>query len=127
MSAKEYKKRTKTGKKRGASLGFPTLNLAIPFRFPYIHGVYAGWVKIEGEKHKAAIHFGPVPVFGEKTPVLEAHILDSKLSEKPKKVTFEITHFIRDIKFFEKVEELVKQMEEDIKTIKGLLEEDEED
>ncbi len=69
-----------TGDGRGATLGFPTANVAVPpeIQLPGV-GIYAGWYdRPGGQTHAAAISVGGRPTFyapGAPT-VLEVHLLD---------------------------------------------------
>lgn len=96
----KYKARVKKGRGYGRKLGFPTLNLEVPRRFTYPHGVYAGRIGIKSRKYPAAFHWGPVPVFGETSPSLEAHVIGTTLRSAPQEVTFELKRFLRKIKKF---------------------------
>ncbi|MCD4761210.1 riboflavin kinase, partial [bacterium] len=61
-----------SGAGRGKRIGFPTLNFVVPKRLEHSYGIYCGWVIVEGNKYKAAFHYGPIPTFAEKQQSLEA-------------------------------------------------------
>lgn len=107
------------GKGRGRLLGFPTINLAIPKNFSLKEGIYAAWVTIQNEKYKGALHFGPVPTFNEKEPTLEVYLINRKSSPLPPPISqlivVEPIKKIREVKKFITVQDLVKQIEKDIK------------
>lgn len=118
------------GKGRGKPMGFPTINLKIPENFELNDGIYAAKVMIENMVFKGALHFGPVPTFAEQEKSLEVYLIEitnadlinhglEKLDGKIIKI--EIIKFLRDIIKFKLVEELVKQITEDVKEI-NLLE-----
>ena len=50
-------------------MGFPTINLAIPKGFSVENGVYAVKVRLGAELYNGALHYGPIPVFGENKKV----------------------------------------------------------
>jgi len=103
-----------TGKGRGKRIGYPTLNLIIPDALKAEHGIYAGRVFIGGKRYGAAIHFGPIPTFQEQIPTLEAFLLDTVLDEPPESIEFELTLFIREIKYFSDTRELSAQIARDV-------------
>ena len=120
------------GKGRGKPMGFPTINLEIPENFKLKNGIYAAKVTIENKTIVAALHYGPVPTYGDLQKSLEVYLIGvtplrqgfagqsdyglENLDDKIIKV--EIIKFLRDIIKFKLVEELVKQIEEDVKKIK---------
>jgi len=116
------------GKGRGKPMGFPTINLKIPDNFELKDGIYAAKVTIENKVFKGALHYGPVPTFAEQEKSLEVYLievtnenlvgygmedLDGKL------IIIEIIKYLRPIIKFNLVEELVKQIGEDVKEIKS--------
>ncbi|MBI2430520.1 MAG: riboflavin kinase [Candidatus Levybacteria bacterium] len=110
-----------TGNKQGRTLGFPTLNLnvtAVPK--DQRQGVFAALVKYEKKFYKAALFFGPRIVLGETQPVLEIHILDFSGSLYNKIISFQIHDFIREVKNFSRLNEMKKQIENDVKKIRAL-------
>ncbi|MBI2611973.1 riboflavin kinase [Candidatus Gottesmanbacteria bacterium] len=109
------------GKGRGKTLGFPTINFFVEESIPLEHGVYAGYIKFSGITYPAAIHFGPRPVFMEEEVTLEAYILSGipKVTELGE-IIFEKK--LREVKSFSTKEELVKQMRQDVKNARRILE-----
>ena len=118
-----YRAETIPGKKRGAGLGFPTLNLVIPDRLntEYGYGIYAGFVWIEDQQYPGAFHYGPIPVFDEEAPSLEVFVIDAKIEGMPREVFFKLTEKIRDVQNFKTPAELTKQMERDVATVREIL------
>ncbi|MDR7438452.1 MAG: YbaK/EbsC family protein [Armatimonadota bacterium] len=112
------------GKGRGRHLGFPTLNLHIPPDLRLAPGIYACWVRTGQAVYAGALHFGPVPVFGEEDPSLEVHLLDVELKDPPTEVSVEIVRFLRPVQAFDSPEALARQMEEDVKRARAILEAD---
>ncbi|MEK7522312.1 MAG: riboflavin kinase [Patescibacteria group bacterium] len=117
------------GKGRGKPMGFPTINLMIPENFELKNGIYAVKVIIENKNFKGALHYGPVPTFGDLQKSLEIYLIEitnedlinhglEKLDGKIIKI--EIIKFLRDIIKFKLVEDLVRQIETDVKEIKLL-------
>jgi len=115
-----------TGKGRGKPMGFPTINLKIPDDFGLKDGIYAAKVTIENKKFIGAFHFGPVPTFGEQEKSLEVYLIsahdDLELENLDGKIIkIEIVKYLRGIIKFQSVTSLVKQIEEDVKQIKTLI------
>ena len=102
------------GASRGASLGFPTANLdAVDTLIPGM-GVYAGRAYVDGRCHWSAIHIGPSPTFGEQLPKVEVHLLDFENSIYGQPIEVDFIRRLRDIRQFESVEPLVRQLAEDV-------------
>ncbi|VVA44529.1 Riboflavin kinase [Candidatus Roizmanbacteria bacterium] len=117
------------GKGRGKPMGFPTINLKIPENFELKDGIYAAKVVIENKTFVGALHYGPVPTFSEQEKSLEVYLIGlveneltkyglENLDEKIIKV--EILKYLRQVIKFRLVEDLVKQIEEDVKQIKEI-------
>ena len=118
-----------SGKGRGKPMGFPTINLKIPENFELKNGIYAVKVIIEDKVFKGALHYGPVPTFGELQKSLEIYLIEitnadlinyglENLDDKIIKV--EIIKYLRDIIKFKLVEKLVRQIEEDVRNIQKI-------
>ena len=114
------------GKGRGKPMGFPTINLKIPEYFDLKDGVYAVKVRIDKKIFKGALHFGPTPTFNEKEKSLEIYLIEVTQMNNEfenldgKIIKVEIIKYLREIKKFKLVGELVKQIEEDVIQIKAL-------
>ena len=68
--------RVTPGAGRGADLGFPTANLALLNELAPGDGVYVTGAFVGGRHHPAVTNIGSRPTFGEKTFVVETHLLD---------------------------------------------------
>ncbi len=106
------------GKGRGKKLGFPTINLTFPDQFPLENGIYAVWVTIDNHKYRGALHFGPVPTFGEKKRSLEVFLIDDRdfsldISIK-NPVEVETVKKIRDVNNFSSPQALTDRMKKDV-------------
>lgn len=110
-----------SGKGRGKQMGFPTLNLVIPNDLTAEHGIYAGWVWIDGEKYQGAFHFGPIPAFQDPQPSLEVFLLDTDIDEPPKEVRVELVKYLREVRNFPSVEALVTQINKDVSDCREVL------
>jgi riboflavin kinase/FMN adenylyltransferase len=113
----------------GSELGMPTANVAVPAEIavPGI-GIYAGhYVRPDGTAHQAAISVGRRPTFfdpgdaDEVPPLLEAHLLDfdGHLYGEEARVSF--VGRLRGEQRFDRVEDLVVQMHQDVADARALL------
>ena len=116
-----------TGKGRGKPMGFPTINLKILENFELKNGIYAAKVIIEDKVFQGALHYGPVPTFGDLQKSLEVYLIEAEQADYEllenldgKIIKIEIIKFLRDIIKFKLVEDLVRQIETDVKEIKLL-------
>lgn len=105
------------GRQEGRKLGYKTANISLgEFVIPKF-GVYSCNIKIDGETHKAIANIGIRPTFNLEKPILEVHIFNFDRDIYKKYVEVEFVKFIRDEKKFDSVEDLKKQIENDIKRI----------
>jgi len=105
-----------SGSGRGKKIGFPTANLKNTTNLCLKEGVYA--VRIDGT-HIGVANYGYRPTFGNETKVLEVHLIDFEVNIKGKRLRVEFLDFIREERKFSGVEELKKQIEEDIRLVKN--------
>ena len=123
--AHEVRGRVVHGDRRGADLGFPTANVAIPAEIQLpADGIYAGrFIRPDGEAYPAAISLGTRPTFFDDTEpsVLEAHLLDfdGDLYDERARVSFVAR--LRDQVRFDSVEGLIAQIESDIHATRRVL------
>ena len=111
------------GDKRGRELGYPTANLdpAIEGMLP-IDGVYAAWATVDGIRYGAAVSVGNNPTFdGIPEHQVEAHLLDQKIELYGKTIEIGFVDYVRPMKKFDSVEELVSQMQADETRIHEIL------
>lgn len=112
------------GKHNGKKLDFPTANLLLdyPYAFPK-SGVYFGYAYVHEIKYKAIIAVGTHPTIMElRKPIIEVHIIDFDGIIYGNDIFVEFICYSREIKTFDNVEELKKQIGRDKKAaIKKLL------
>ncbi len=109
------------GAGRGARIGFPTANLEAVDTLLPAPGVYAGRAWIGGQGLRAAINLGPNPTFGEHALKVEVHVLDHDASLYGQPLEVEFLTRLREVMKFGSAEELVAQLQEDVKTVRRLL------
>ena len=113
------------GDHRGRELGYPTANLA-PDAVGAVpaDGVYAGWLTRldRAERLPAAISVGTNPTFQGTQRRVEAYVLDrDDLDLYGETVALEFTHRLRPTLRFGGVDDLVRQMAEDVVRCRVLL------
>ncbi len=101
------------GDGRGSKLGFPTANLKDTHNLCLKEGVYA--VMVEGSM-PAVANYGTRPTFDGRKRVLEVHIPGFEGNLRGKRIKVEFLKFLREERRFSSVEELRKQIEEDIQS-----------
>jgi riboflavin kinase/FMN adenylyltransferase len=110
---------------RGKEVGFPTINMQVPEGFAMEPGVYASWVTIDNKVYKGALHYGPIPTFGDMNNSLEVHLIDISEESVPdsegKLIEVDIVERIRDVKKFFEVGDLNEAIARDIEKIKIIL------
>ena len=111
------------GEHRGTGLGFPTVNLSVDAKMAIPpDGVYATRAYIGGQEYQAMTNIGKRPTFGgsnERT--IESFILNYNQEIYGKEVKIEIIQRLRDEKHFDSIEELRKQIDEDVKRGAAIL------
>ncbi len=113
-----------SGRKRARTLGFPTINLIADSTEVVPDGIYAARVTIRGKQYKAAMHCGASPTFNDAQKTTELYLVG--LSEEDIKryelvdltnvlIAIETIKYLRPVLTFSSKEELIKQIEQDVK------------
>jgi len=110
------------GAKRGRSLGFPTINLALPKeRLLPRDGIYAMWAEMGEGRFKAAASLGVRPTFGGGERVLEAYLLDFSGEIYGEEVEVAFMRRLRDEIAFASPAELSAQIARDVEETRSAL------
>jgi riboflavin kinase/FMN adenylyltransferase len=112
------------GAGRGKQLGIPTANLRIWEQRAYpAPGVYACFAEIGSVRHQAVSNIGVRPTFEEhqEVPIVEAHLLDFKGDLYEKEMRLYFIDRLRDERRFPGPEELLNQIERDIRRARRTL------
>src|SRR5271157_5458433 len=111
------------GEHRGTELGFPTVNLNVDAKMALPpDGVYATRAYIGGQEFQAMTNIGRRPTFGENNErTIESFILHYNQDIYGKDVKIEIIKRLREEKHFDNIEELKKQIAEDVKLGAAIL------
>lgn len=106
----------KHGRKKGRTIGFPTLNVSVEEnKILPIDGVYIGVSVIRGKNYLSTINIGHNPTINtvEKKSI-ESFVHNYDQDTYGQKVTLKLVKRIRDEKKFISVDELIAQMNKDI-------------
>jgi len=107
------------GRGVGSQLVVPTANIELDPNYQIKEsGVFAGEIIVDDKSYKAGIFIGPVLTFGLKETSIEVAIIDFSEDIYDKKVEVKIGEKIRDVKKFDSVEDLKKQILNDIEQIR---------
>jgi riboflavin kinase/FMN adenylyltransferase len=100
------------GDQIGRTIGFPTANLDINFQHKLIpaDGVYAGYVRLNGQHHKAMANIGRRPTVGSTRRSVEIHLLDFDGDLYGQHLHFAVGHRLRDVLNFNGLDALKAQL-----------------
>jgi len=103
------------GEGRGRTLGFPTVNIAVPDRRKLLppDGVYAVRVEWAGGRSDAMMHMGPRPTFGDARATLEAHLFDTAPDLYGTRIKVSWIARLRDVRAFPGPDALRAQLHQD--------------
>ncbi|MFC1983548.1 bifunctional riboflavin kinase/FAD synthetase [Chloroflexota bacterium] len=111
-----------SGTGRGLELGFPTANLDVaPEQALPPDGVYATRAHIDGKVYQSMTNVGKRPTFGVNQRTVEVYVLDYNSDLYGCELKIELMERLRSEKQFATAEELKKQITEDIKQGKAIL------
>lgn len=112
------------GDQRGRTIGYPTANLDYASeKVVPAGGIYACWAYVGEKKYKAAINIGTNPTFtpDKITVSVEAYLLDFDREIYGEILQLEFVERLRDELRFDSVDELIKQIEQDVEQTRQLL------
>ena len=106
----------------GSKIGYPTANLRIEGGWAIPRdGVYATLTHVNGDMHQSMTSIGVRPTFGGTSRTIETYILDFREDIYGREVAIDIVDRLREEKKFASAEDLKKQIDEDIKKGKAIL------
>ena len=103
----------------GRTMGFPTAN--IPYakeKFPLKKGVYETRVRLDGVEYKGITNSGARPTFDNEKITTETYLDGFSGDLYGKILTVSFTRYLRDIQKFDSIDELKKQLQEDIRRVR---------
>lgn len=109
------------GKQLGRTIGFPTANLYVdPKRVRLPNGVYHGEVIVDDKSFHFVANIGLRPTVDEDMTIsIEAHILDFDDDIYGHELSLVILGKVRDIKKFNSKDDLMNQINEDVKFVRS--------
>ncbi|MCM1157613.1 MAG: bifunctional riboflavin kinase/FAD synthetase [Bacteroidales bacterium] len=109
------------GRHLGHTIGFPTINQRIPeHKLIPAFGVYASRILIDGYLYRGISNLGKKPTIeGQRQVGLETHILGYQGDLYGRELQTELLYFIRPEEKFASIEELSRQIENDIALMLG--------
>ena len=108
------------GDGQGHVLGFPTVNLNVPYgKLVPPAGVYAATARHAGKDYRAAVSIGDKPTFGGSESVLEAHLLDFNRSVYGECVWIRDWRFLREQRWFASKDELADAIRADVQAARA--------
>ena len=114
--------RVVTGVGRGMQLGFPTANLEVsPEHALPADGVYVTWAYIDNKAYPSMTNIGQRPTFGGGERTIEVYFLDYRSDLYEHEMRIDVIERLRDEKKFDTAEELKRQIAEDIKQGRAIL------
>lgn len=111
------------GRGEGADMGIRTANLHVPDMLRALgDGVYAAWAVVGGARYKAAVNVGVAATFADRaTATVEAHLLDFEGDLYGADVTVEFLHWLRPMRTFDSIDELVSTVQSNITWVRENL------
>jgi riboflavin kinase / FMN adenylyltransferase len=118
-----FRGRVVPGNQRGRSLGYPTLNIALPSARKLLPpaGVYAVLAQSPRGRFGGMMNLGPRPTFGDDTLSLEVHLFDVDGDWYGVELDVEFVARLRDVAAFPDVAALVAQLGRDAKAARIAL------
>ncbi len=106
------------GNKIGRTLGFPTANLELTDNYALPkYGVYRTKTIINDKTYLSATSIGYNPTFSSSKVKIECHIIDFGEKIYDQVISVDFIEYLREEIKFNKLDDLVKQINDDIKTV----------
>lgn len=109
---KNFRGKVIKGTQRGKDLGFPTANIALHQKIE--EGIYLSKVRVGKSWHNALTFVGKAVTFNATNVFAESYLLDFSENLYGQYVTIQLLKKLRDNQKFDSVEDLQKQMNEDL-------------
>ena len=109
------------GEHRAKTLGFPTANIDTSAELIPPQGVYAVWVRLEGQKYPGVASLGVKPTFARSEFTIEVNIFDFDQDIYGKRMQIGFIERIREQYPFPSIDALVKQIGQDCDRARQIL------
>ena len=106
------------GDRRGHTIGFPTVNIAVSEQLVPGEGVYAGRVALHSDTYLAAISIGTAPTFSGTRQQIEAHLLDFDGDLYGERIQIGFERRLREQRAFDSAEALAEQLHRDVEAVR---------
>jgi riboflavin kinase/FMN adenylyltransferase len=103
------------GDQRGRTLGYPTANMRLDPECGLRHGIYAVRVAIGDQRRDGVASFGRRPMFDSGAVLLEVFLFDFHGDLYGRMLDVAFIAWIRPEMKFERVEDLIRRMDEDVR------------
>ncbi len=113
----ELRGRVELGAGRGHDLGFPTANITVPPKLLPKDGVYSATARHDGRDYAALVSIGTNPTFNGSARTIEAWLRDFHETIYGQELAVRDLRFVREQQRFETVDELLAQMNEDMRAV----------
>jgi riboflavin kinase/FMN adenylyltransferase len=108
------------GAERGATIGFPTANIAVaPDLALPSFGVYVTRAELGTSAYPSVTNIGRRPTFDDGRPTIETHLLDFEGDCYERELRIELLHRLRDERRFSGPDELVAQIRRDVEATRA--------
>lgn len=113
------------GRHLGTEMGFPTANISYSDEYLLPKpGVYACIAHVNGEKYWAMVNLGHNPTFNYRQELsLEAYLLDFSGDLYEHNMRLDFVHFMRGEQTFKSRNNLIMQLEQDLRNVRALMNE----
>ncbi len=103
------------GDKRGKKIGYPTANIQVhnPRKIIPKRGVYAVWVRVNGEYNQGMMNIGVRPTFDGDSETLEVNLFDFNQDIYGQEIQVQFVERLRNERAFDGLEELKIQLSAD--------------
>ena len=109
------------GDGRGKGLGFPTANIVPKHSIIPANGVYAARLYVRDRLYDGIANIGMRPTFNKENLTIEVHVFEFNEDIYNEEVSLYFIKKIREEKKFKGADELIHQIDSDIKTAKEIL------
>ncbi len=107
------------GKKLGRKLGFPTANIELEVTDSTPNGIYAVEVELDGIEYFGVANIGIRPTIKDSdVKLLEVYIFDLSKDIYGKELRVKLSVWLREERKFEDIDELQRQIAEDVESAK---------
>lgn len=107
------------GAQRGRTLGYPTINMQLTKKLT--HGVYVSETDIAGTWYPSATFIGAAETFGSTEVKVETHILGYTGDLYDKEISVRLHTYLRPNIKFTTVEDLLRQIKQDISQVREFM------